>query len=226
MSRRFSLQILLPIDGYEEGKIYKKEDIELRETYYNQKPDNVYYIRLKKESVYASIEDILEFVKNKYSLDRIEDYSMQIHRFGEYEINFQGNKYIVEKDEVKQLEKVHIDEAIYCNEFKCCSLSWFYTSVGSELVPDDSVIVDDELIKKAANLLDYESEKTLANGLADVLGDNASGEDKFMVALILAKEIANRMHGRAFLKYDWLVNLIRCRVFVYNSNIKNKIRYT
>lgn len=126
---------------------------------YELKTDNVYYKRLKKESVYASIEDILEFVKHKYSLDKIKDYSMQIHRFGGYEINFQGNKYIVEKGEVKQLEKVHIDEAIYCNEFKCCSLSWFYTSVGSELVPDDSVTVDDELIKKAANLLEYESEK-------------------------------------------------------------------
>lgn len=202
MSRRFSLQILLPIGDYEEDKVYKKEDIDLRETYYNQKPDNVYYIRLKKESVYASIEDILEFVKHKYSLDKIKDYSMQIHRFGEYEINFGGNKYIVEKDEVKQLEKVHIDEAIYCNEFKCCSLSWFYTSVGGELVPDDSVIVDDELIKKAANLLEYESEKNLANGLVDVIEDNASGEDKFMASLILAKEIADRMNGKAFLRYD------------------------
>lgn len=202
MSRRFSLHILLPIEGYEEDKVYHKEDIELRETYYNQKPDNVYYIRLKKEDVYASIEDILEFVKRKYSLDKIKDYSMQIHRFGEYEINFQGNKYIVEKDEVKQLEKVHIDEAIYCNEFKCCSLSWFYTSVGSKLVPNDIVIVDDELIKKASDLLGYESEKTLANGLADALEDNASGEDKFMASLILAKEIANRMKGRAFLRYE------------------------
>lgn len=202
MSRRFSLQILLPIEGYEEGKIYKKEDIELRETYYNQKPDNVYYIRLKKKSVYASIEDILEFVKHKYSLDKIKDYSMQIHRFGEYEINFQGNKYIVEKDEVKRLEKVHLDEAIYCNEFKCCSLSWFYTSVGNELVPDDIVIVDDDLIKKAADLLGYESEKTLVNGLADAFEDKASGEDKFMASLILAKEIANRMNGRAILRYD------------------------
>lgn len=127
---------------------------------------------------------------------------MQIHRFGEYEINFQDNKYIVEKDEVKQLEKVHINEAIYCNEFKCCSLSWFYTSVGSKLVPNDIVIVDDELINKAADLLGYESEKTLANGLADAFEDNASGEDKFMASLILAKEIANRMNGRAILRYD------------------------
>ena len=122
---------------------------------------------------------------------------MQIRRFGEYEINFQGNKYIVEKDEVKRLEKVHLDEAIYCNELKCCSLSWFYTSVGNELVPDDIVIVDDDLIKKAADLLGYESEKTLVNGLADALEDNASGEDKFMASLILAKEIANRINGRA-----------------------------
>lgn len=50
MSRRFSLQILLPIEGYEEDKIYQKEDIELREAYLSQKPDNVYYRQLKEKS--------------------------------------------------------------------------------------------------------------------------------------------------------------------------------
>lgn len=31
----------------------------------------------------------------------------------------------------------HISESVYCNEFKSCSLSWFYTSIGDELVPDE-----------------------------------------------------------------------------------------
>lgn len=142
-------------------------------------------------------------MRHKYSLDKIHDYSIQIHHFGEYEINFQGNKYIVEKDEVKQLEKEHISESIYCNEFKSCSLSWFYSGIGNELVPEDVVIVDDELIQKAPDLLGYESEKDLANGLADVVEDNANGDDKFMASLILEKEIANRMNGRAVLRYKW-----------------------
>lgn len=190
------------IEYNEEDKIYQKEDIKLREEYFNQKPDDVYYRRLKEKSIYASMEDIIEFVRHKYSLEKIDGYSIYTNHFGEYEINFQGNKYIVEEDEVKQLEKEHISESVYCNEFKSCRLSWFYTSIGNELVPEDIVIVDDELIQKASDLLGYESEKDLANGLADVVEDNANGEDKFMASLILAKEMANRVNGRAVLRYE------------------------
>ena len=49
MSRRLSLHILLPIEGYEEDKIYKSEDISLRMADLRQEPDNIYYIRLKSK---------------------------------------------------------------------------------------------------------------------------------------------------------------------------------
>lgn len=202
MSRRFSLQILLPIQGYDEDKIYKREDIKLREEYLNQKLDDVYYRRLKEKSIYASMEDVIEFVKYKYSLEQINGYSIRTNHLGEYEINIRGNKYIVTKEEIKQLEKEHINESIYCNEFKYCSLSWFYTSIGNELISEDITIVDDALIQKASLLLGYELEKNLAEGLADVIEDDANGEDKFMASLILAKEIANRVNGRAVLRYE------------------------
>ena len=48
MSRRFSLHILLPIEGYEEDKIYESEDISLKMMNPNTKPDDVYYRRLKE----------------------------------------------------------------------------------------------------------------------------------------------------------------------------------
>ena len=48
----------------------------------------------------------------------------------------------------------------------------------------------------------YESEKDFANGLSDVIENSSDGEDKFIASLILAKEIANRMNGRAVLMYD------------------------
>ena len=98
------------IEYNEEDKIYQKEDIKLREEYFNQKPDDVYYRRLKEKSIYASMEDIIEFVRHKYSLEKIDGYSIYTNHFGEYEINFQGNKYIVEEYEVKQLEKERISE--------------------------------------------------------------------------------------------------------------------
>ena len=202
MSRRFSLHILLPIKGYEEDKIYESEDISLKMMNPNKKPDDVYYRRLKEKSVYASFDDIVKFACQKYSLGEIHNFSMHTDYFGDCEIEYEGNKYIVTEEEVKQLEREHITESVYCNEFKYCSLSWFYTSIGDELVPEDMAIVDDELIQKASALVGYESEKDFANGLADVIENSSDGEDKFIASLILAKEIASRMNGRAVLMYD------------------------
>lgn len=202
MSRRFSLHILLPIEGYEEDKIYESEDISLKMMNPNKKPDDVYYRRLKEKSVYASFDDIVKFACQKYSLGEIHNFSMHTDYFGDCEIEYEGNKYIVTEEEVKQLEREHITESVYCNEFKYCSLSWFYTSIGDELVPEDMAIVDDELIQKASALVGYESEKDFANGLADVIENSSDGEDKFIASLILAKEISRRMNGRAVLMYD------------------------
>lgn len=202
MSRRFSLHILLPIEGYEEDKIYESEDISLKMMNPNKKPDDVYYRRLKEKSVYASFDDIVKFACQKYSLGEIHNFSMHTDYFGDCEIEYEGNKYIVTEEEVKQLEREHITESVYCNEFKYCSLSWFYTSIGDELVPEDMAIVDDELIQKASALVGYESEKDFANGLAGVIENSSDGEDKFIASLILAKEIASRMNGRAVLMYD------------------------
>ena len=202
MSRRFSLHILLPIEGYEEDKIYESEDISLKMMNPNKKPDDVYYRRLKEKSVYASFDDIVKFACQKYSLGEIHNFSMHTDYFGDCEIEYEGNKYIVTEEEVKQLEREHITESVYCNEFKYCSLSWFYISIGDELVPEDMAIVDDELIQKASALVGYESEKDFANGLADVIENSSDGEDKFIASLILAKEIASRMNGRAVLMYD------------------------
>lgn len=202
MSRRFSLHILLPIEGYEEDKIYESEDISLKMMNPNKKPDDVYYRHLKEKSVYASFDDIVKFACQKYSLGEIHNFSMHTDYFGDCEIEYEGNKYIVTEEEVKQLEREHITEAVYCNEFKYCSLSWFYTGIGDELVPDDFAIVDDKLIQKASALVGYESEKDFANGLADVIENSSDGEDKFIASLILAKEIASRMNGRAVFMYD------------------------
>ena len=202
ISRRFTLQILLPVEGYEEDKIYESEDISLKMMNPNKKLDDVYYRRLKEKSVYASFDDIVKFACQKYSLGEIHNFSMHTDYFGDCEIEYEGNKYIVTEEEVKQLEREHITEAVYCNEFKYCSLSWFYTGIGDELVPDDFAIVDDELIQKASALVGYESEKDFANGLAAVIENSSDGEDKFIASLILAKEIASRMNGRAVLMYD------------------------
>lgn len=117
-------------------------------------------------------------------------------------IQYKGNDYVVTATEVKQLEKEHITEAVYCNEYRCCSLSWFYSSIGYELVQDDIEVVDDELIKKAAVLVGYECDKDFAEGMSDVIENNIEGQDKFVASLVLAKEIARTMNGRAVLMCD------------------------
>lgn len=202
MSRRFTLQILLPVEGYEEDKIYESEDIALTVANLKEKPDDVYYRRLKEKSSYTSHDDVVKFACEKYSLGEIHSYSIQINHFGERKIEHNGKRYIVTAEEAKQLEREHISESIYCNVFKECRLSWFYTSIGDELLPDDMAIVDDELIQKASVLVGYESEKDFASRLADVIEEEADWDDKFIASLILAKEIAGRVNGRAVLWYD------------------------
>ena len=202
MSRRLSLHILLPIEGYEEDKIYKSQDISLRMTDLRQEPDGIYYIRLKSKSVYASLGDIVRFASEKYSLGEIHNFSMHTDYLKNSIIQYKGNDYVVTATEVKQLEKEHITEAVYCNEYRCCSLSWFYSSIGYELVLDDIEVVDDELIKKAAVLVGYECDKDFAEGMSDVIENNIEGQDKFIASLVLAKEIARTMNGRAVLMCD------------------------
>lgn len=202
MSRRLSLHILLPIEGYEEDKIYKSQDISLRMTDLRQEPDDIYYIRLKSKSVYASLDDIVRFASEKYSLGEIHNFSMHTDYLKNSIIQYKGNDYVITATEVKQLEKEHITEAVYCNEYRCCSLSWFYSSIGYELVQDDIEVVDDELIKKAAVLVGYECDKDFAEGMSDVIENNIEGQDKFIASLVLAKEIARTMNGRAVLMCD------------------------
>lgn len=202
MSRRLSLHILLPIEGYEEDKIYKSEDISLRMADLRQEPDNIYYIRLKSKSVYALFDDIIRFASEKYSLGEIHNFSMHTDYLKNSIIQYKGNDYVITATEVKQLEKEHITEVVYCNEYRCCSLSWFYSSIGYELVPDDIEVVDDELIKKAEALVGYECDKDFADGMSDVIENNTEGEDKFIAALVLAKEIARTLNGRAVLMCD------------------------
>ena len=60
-------------------------------------------------------------------------------------------------------------------------MSWFYTSIGDELLPEDMAIVDDELIQKASALVGYESEKDFASRLADVIEENSF--DNLQVAM-------------------------------------------
>ena len=46
------------------------------------------------------------------------------------------------------------------------------------------------------------TEKDFASRLADVIEEEADWDDKFIASLILAKEIASCVNGRAVLWYD------------------------
>lgn len=51
-------------------------------------------------------------------------------------------------------------------------------------------------------LIGYESDNDFANGLADVIENSSNGEDKFIASLVLAKEIARTLGGRAVIMFD------------------------
>ena len=107
MGRRLSLHILLPIEGYEEDKVYDSEEISLRMVYSEQELDNVYYRRLKEKSVYASFDDIVRFACEKYSLGEIHNFSMYTDHWGNSVIQYEENKYVVKEAEIKQLERAY-----------------------------------------------------------------------------------------------------------------------
>ncbi len=203
MSSRLAIQILLPIEGYDEDKIYEKRDISLSTANLYKKPDDVYYRCLKVKSVYASFGDIKEYVSKKYSLGEMHNVvAMRANYLGGQEVEYEGKQYVVTKEEVKQFEKEHISETVYCNELKYSSLSWFYTSIGPELVPDGIEIIDDNLIQKAADILEYSSKCDLASRLADLIISETDGEDRFMASLVIAKEMAKMINGQAILRYE------------------------
>ena len=58
------------------------------------------------------------------------------------------------------------------------------------------------MIKKAATLVGYETDNDFADGMANVIENNSAGEDKFIASLVLAKEIARKLNGRAILMYN------------------------
>lgn len=51
MSRRFSLHILLPIEGYEEDKIYESEDILLKMMNPNKKRSMIIVSKIVEDSI-------------------------------------------------------------------------------------------------------------------------------------------------------------------------------
>ncbi len=156
---------------------------------------------MRVKFLYATAEDIVKFACQKYSLGKIDDVTLTMDRLGRYKIIHEGKRYVITKEEEKQLAKEHIKEAIYCNEFKECCMSWFYSSIGDELLPKGMAIIDNELIQKASDMVGRSSEKDFVNRMADVIDKEADDEAYFIANLILAKEVASHMNGRAILWY-------------------------
>ena len=58
------------------------------------------------------------------------------------------------------------------------------------------------MVYRGGSLIGYESDNDFANGLADVIENSSDGEDKFIASLVLAKEIARTLGGRAVIMFD------------------------
>lgn len=217
MSRSLYIKILLPLDQYNSTDVYE-DDERLQRIYGNEFKEGKYCKKLKIRSVYASTEDIIEFLKKTYGVtnEDIRDCSIS-HDGRRYCYHFKNREDVWLWEEVyNSLKKEHVDEALYCLEYKSFSPE-IYGSVQGDLFTDDHMIIDDQLIDKAIELLekeclddeDEESEigreenKDARDVVIDKIIDYEVDMDGRLIAsLILARDIAKRVGGIAVAEYD------------------------
>ena len=83
-----------------------------------------------------------------------------------------------------------------------CVFAWFATNYSNEIDSNQVEVVAGNALELSLTGNDWKSNIDLAKGLADVIEYEADGEDKFIASLILSKEIASCINGRAVLSYD------------------------
>ena len=149
--------------------------------------NNNYYLNLLYKKV-MELKKILKELENKdctveYKKYLISGYIITIDSILEIGIS---DLHSPELDELTSL--------IYYTRQKAVHYGYFN---GLHNIEDIATSIID-LVEK-----NYKNEKDFANRLADVIEDEADWEDKFIASLILAKEIASHVNGRAVLWYDW-----------------------
>ncbi len=212
MSRSFGVNILLPLDEYNSDEIYAAD--EKLQRVCSDKEDGQYYKTLKIRSVYASSDDIKTYLIEKYDLSEedFKNYSMG-YRYGNWRYSFANNREIILREvEYESLAKEHVDEDVYCLIYRHYSPD-VYGFVLDQLFNENDVVIDDNLIDKAIDLIGKEysrhedereedEDQTFDNVMEQIIDYEYSMEGKLLISLIIGREVAKRIGGLAIAYYE------------------------
>lgn len=200
MGKRFQISILENIKDYDRELIYDAKNLPLEQVYSNCK-ENDYFIKLKVKSVYASTEDIIKYICEKYSLADKKYDSLTYSSSGGMVLRIANNSYDILDTEVDRIKSEHIDELLYCKKYGSYEMESVMGLSPSTIIEKDFEYIDDELINKIIVALNVElrevSIETLFNALEDC---NYTKGDKLVEALLMAKVLAEKIAGKAILE--------------------------
>lgn len=200
MGKRFQISILENIKDYDQELIYDAKNLMLEQVYSKCKEDD-FFIRLKVKSVYASTEDIIKYICEKYSLADKKYDSLTYSYNGGMVLRIANNSYDILDTEVDRIKSEHIDELLYCKKYGAYEIESVMELSSSSIIEKDFEYIDNELINKIIDALNAElresSVETLANALEDC---NYTKGDKLVEALLMAKVLAEKIGGKAILE--------------------------
>ena len=168
--------------------------------YSNCKEDD-FFIRLKVKSVYASTEDIIKYISEKYSLMDTKLDSLSYSSSGGMVLRIANNYYDISDTEVDRIKSEHIDKVLCCKKYGNYEIESVMGLYASSIIEKDFEYIDDELIKKVIRVFYEELEDVSAETLVNTLEDcNYTKGDKLVEALLMAKVLAEKIGGKAILE--------------------------
>uniref|UniRef100_UPI0040579B93 hypothetical protein n=1 Tax=Acetatifactor sp. TaxID=1872090 RepID=UPI0040579B93 len=200
MGKRFQISILENIKDYDRELIYDAKNLPLEQVYSKCEEDE-FFIKLKVKSVYASTEDIVKYIRQKYSLTEEKYDFLAYSSSGGMVLRIANNSYDISDIEVDRIKSEHIDGLLYCKKYGSYEMESVMGLSPSTIIEKDFEYIDDELINKIIVALNVElrevSIETLSNTLEDCIYTKG---DKLVEALLMAKVLAEKIGGKAILE--------------------------
>ena len=155
MGKRFQISILENIKEYDRELIYDAKNLRLEQVYSKCEEDD-FFIKLKVKSVYASTEDIIKYISEKYSLMDTKFDSLSYGSSGGMVLRIANNSYDILDTEVDRIKSEHIDELLYCKKYGSYEIESVMGLSPSTIIEKDFEYIDDELINKIIVALNAE----------------------------------------------------------------------
>lgn len=205
MSRDISVNIYLPLPKLDVNKVYTSDELKDLSQYWSTPLSRFdkYFIKLKVEDIYASKEDVSNYLKKKYNLvdDDFENCVISYKGYAdEYEYILGDRHFIITKDIEDMLKKGHINEYWYINPYSCYSTN-YYGNISNGLYEFTDAFMHKLIKDRFDRYKDYG--ETEIESLKYVFEeDSLSDSDKVIVKALIAKEMAKKVKGKTFIEID------------------------